>query len=216
MTRTPLAYPKIPGSSAAPLAKCFAFEKYDGTNIHWAWNFELGWHAFGTRRNRFDLDEMGIRAFHKSHVGMEGIVELFHNTLAPKLESAFKDRPAYGREDLLAFTEFYGPNSFAGKHLATDPKKLVLLDVQTGADIVPPQILLEDFGDCDLATLVYEGKLTGKFAEDVRTGKYPVFEGVVCKGGESSANLWMAKIKTNAYMHRLKQEFQDGWEAYWE
>jgi len=46
---------------------------------------------------------------------------------------------------------------------------------------------------------VYEGKLTGKFAEDMRTGKYVVEEGMVCKGGTGGTDLWMAKIKTYAY-----------------
>lgn len=63
MPRIKLAYPKIPDSRAAPLEKCIAFEKYDGTNLHWVWEPELGWYAFGTRRNRFDLDDRGIAAF---------------------------------------------------------------------------------------------------------------------------------------------------------
>jgi hypothetical protein len=58
--------------------------------------------------------------------------------------------------------------------------------------------------------------LTGKFADDVRTGKYGVAEGVVCKGGEGGPDLWMAKIKTHAYLERLKRAFADRWEEYWE
>ena len=68
MARIQLSHPKIPGSAAAPLEQCVAFEKYDGTNIHWAWNREIGWHAFGTRRNRYDLDTHGEREFHASKV----------------------------------------------------------------------------------------------------------------------------------------------------
>jgi hypothetical protein len=52
--------------------------------------------------------------------------------------------------------------------------------------------------------------------EDVRDGKYGVAEGVVCKGGSDPSNLWMVKIKTSAYMQKLKQTFQKDWEAYWE
>jgi hypothetical protein len=64
--------------------------------------------------------------------------------------------------------------------------------------------------------VVYEGKLTGQFAEDVRRGKYGVAEGVVCKGGRGGPDVWMAKIKTYAYTERLKQAFAERWEEYWE
>jgi hypothetical protein len=39
---------------------------------------------------------------------------------------------------------------------------------------------------------------------------------VVCKGGSGAADTWMVKIKTYAYMERLKQAFADRWEEYWE
>ena len=42
-----LHYPKIPSSSKpAPIGKCVAFEKLDGTNLHWCWDRDFGWHAF--------------------------------------------------------------------------------------------------------------------------------------------------------------------------
>jgi hypothetical protein len=41
-------------------------------------------------------------------------------------------------------------------------------------------------------------------------------EGVVCKGGMGGDDLWMVKIKTHAYMERLKNAFADRWEDYWE
>ena len=33
---------------------------------------------------------------------------------------------------------------------------------------------------------------------------------------KTPTTLWMAKIKTNSYMERLKSEFQDNWKNYWE
>ena len=82
--------------------------------------------------------------------------------------------------------------------------------------MIGPKQFCADFGHLHVARVIYEGKLTGKFAEDVRTGKYGVSEGVVCKGGLGGGKLWMAKIKTYAYMERLKQAFADRWEEYWE
>jgi len=54
-----LHYPKIPGSRDAPGGRCVAFEKYDGTNLHWDWDRDFGWHAFGTRRDSFNLTSIG-------------------------------------------------------------------------------------------------------------------------------------------------------------
>ena len=115
------------------------------------------------------------------------------------------------------FTEFLGPNSFAGLHRADDPKRLVLFDVWAeGFGMLGPRQFVADFGRLSSARVVYEGKLTGQFAEDVRTGKYGVAEGVVCKGGRGGPDLWMVKIKTYAYQARLKQAFAERWEDYWE
>lgn len=116
----------------------------------------------------------------------------------------------------VAFTEFFGPNSFAGRHQPDDPKQLVLFDVQTGAGIIGPKQFVTDFGNLSSARVVYRGRLTGKFADDVRQGKYDVTEGVVCKGGAGGDDLWMVKIKTHTYLEKLRQAFQDRWEDYWE
>jgi hypothetical protein len=51
---------------------------------------------------------------------------------------------------------------------------------------------------------------SGEFIERFGTG-----EGVVCKGGEGHGR-WMAKVKTDAYLRRLRAFFQDDWQRYWE
>ena len=49
-----LYYPKMPASEKAPFGeRCIAFEKLDGTNLHYCWDKDFGWHAFGTRRDQF-------------------------------------------------------------------------------------------------------------------------------------------------------------------
>jgi hypothetical protein len=82
--------------------------------------------------------------------------------------------------------------------------------------MIGPRQFVDDFGHLSIARVIYEGRLTGKFAEDVRTGKYNVAEGVVCKGGTGGEDLWMAKIKTYAYLEKLKKAFGERWEEYWE
>jgi hypothetical protein len=55
--------------------------------------------------------------------------------------------------------------------------------------------------------------LADRFGDPLADG---VVEGVVCKGGSGGVDVWMVKIKTYAYMERLKQAFADRWEEYWE
>jgi len=213
-----LHYPKIPGSRGCPSDRCIAFEKYDGTNLHWDWDRDFGWHAFGTRRDQFNMLPDTIDRFVCVHEHLREAPELFLGTLARELEQVFRDSPSYHPfNSLKVFTEFLGPNSFAGLHKADDPKRLVLFDVWAERfGMIGPRQFVADFGHLDIARVVYEGKLTGKFTEDVRTGKYGVAEGVVCKGGKGGTDLWMAKIKTEAYLERLKAAFADRWEDFWE
>lgn len=210
-------YPKIPGSRNAPDGRCIAFEKYDGTNLHWDWDCDFGWHAFGTRRDVFNLTAAGIKLFEQQHAHLAQAVDVFLATLADGVEAIFREQPAYSEiQSFKVFTEFLGPNSFAGLHKADDPKELRLFDVLSEPGrMIAPQPFVVDFGHLRIARVVYEGKLTGKFTEDVRTGKLGVSEGVVCKGVRGD-DVWMVKIKTHAYMERLKQAFTDRWEDYWE
>jgi RNA ligase len=213
-----LYYPKIPGSRDAPPGRCVAFEKYDGTNLHWDWDREFGWHSFGTRRDEFDLSEAGVARFTASHSHLHQCVGVFHSTLAGGLESVFTAHKSFSEfAGFRVFTEFFGQNSFAGLHQSDDPKRLVIFDVSAKLlGMLGPERFVADFGHLPIARVVYRGKLTGQFAEDVRIGKYGVAEGVVCKRGSGGPDLWMAKIKTYAYLEKLKRAFGERWEDYWE
>lgn len=185
---------------------------------HWGWDRDFGWHAFGTRRDEFTLTDAGVGQFARRHAHLRQCVEVFRRTLAEGVERVLLDHPGYrGFQAVKVFTEFLGPNSFAGLHREGDPKELRLFDVLAEpAGLVGPRRFVADFGHLHSARVVYEGKLTGKFAEDVRVGRYGVGEGVVCKGGLGGGDLWMAKVKTYAYLERLRQAFADRWEDYWE
>lgn len=215
MARVPLVYPKMPNASAAKLEKCIAFEKYDGTNLHWVWERELGWYAFGTRRDRYDLDAVGIGDFADSHSGLEQAPGLFREKLETQLTPILAERNFYGSGELTVFTEFLGANSFAGQHAESDEKQLVLLDVLTHDGFLSPFEFAEQFESVPCARVVHRGKFNGQFAANVREGKFDVREGVVCKGGETG-EVWMVKIKTNEYMLRLKDSFANDWHDYWE
>jgi hypothetical protein len=213
-----LHYPKIPDTRNCPAGRCVAFEKYDGTNLHFDFDGDFGWHAFGTRRDAFNLTDEGVRQFHQAHPGLDDCVTLFHATLADGLEHVFRNNPCYTSfAAFQAFAEYLGPGSFAGMHRAAEPKQLVLFDVRAeGFGLIGPEPFVADFGHLRSARVLYTGRFTGQFAEDVRRGKYGVAEGVVVKGGAGGPDLWLAKIKTYAYREKLQQAFAERWQDYWE
>jgi hypothetical protein len=195
-----------------------AFEKLDGTNLHWDWERDFGWHSFGARRDEFDLSPAGIARWAAAHPNLVGCVDSFRATLVGGLEQVFRSGGWY--ENFTAFrvfTEWLGPQSFAGLHRAGDVMETVLFDVEAiGFGLIGPEQFVRDFGHLRSARVVFRGKFTGQFAEEVRRGKYGVKEGVICKGGTGGSDLWMAKIKTMAYLERLKEAFGERWEDYWE
>ncbi len=213
-----LHYPKMPGSRNCPAGRCVAFEKYDGTNLHWDWDRDFGFHAFGTRRDAFNLTTDGVARFIAAHPNLVGCVYIFQATFVAEVDRMLRDHPTYRDfPSAKVFTEFVGPNSFAGLHRAGDPMQLVLIDVMVEPfGMIGPHQFVADFGPLPSARVLYTGRLTGKFAEEVRTGKYDVAEGVVCKGGTGGPDFWMVKIKTYAYLEKLKKAFGAKWEDYWE
>jgi hypothetical protein len=212
--KTKLVYPKIPDTLECPLRQCVAFEKYDGTNIHWVLQPLYGWIDFGTRRDRFAVTNGGVRQFEQAHPELAGINELWDQD--SKLEFFLMDNPKYNTaKEIIVFTEYFGPNSFAGQHDPKDTKQLVIFDIQVDGNIIPPDQFIEDFKQFNIARIVYQGKFSGQLFVDVRKGKYDVKEGVVVKGLVGK-EVYMAKIKTEAYLDRLKDKFQDNWKEYWE
>lgn len=209
-----LHYPKMPGSTGAPSAKCVAFEKLDGTNLHWCWHCDFGWHAFGTRRDEFDRGPAGVAAFAEAHPGLGVADALFEDALAGPLEALLRrEFPQF--EEVKAFAEYVGPNSFAGAHDPRDEKRVVLFDVWAeGYGFVGPERFCEAFASLPLPRVLYRGKLSGAVLESVRAGAFGVSEGAVCKGGTGGADAWMVKVKTYAYLARLKASFGARWEDY--
>lgn len=114
-----LQYPSILGASKAPIGKsCVAFYKYDGSNLRWEWSPKKGWNKFGTRRQMFDSSALVFR----------DAIPLFMDTLADEIVRRTKQ--INGKiVRITAFTEFFGPNSFAGQHVEDDVKELKLFDV---------------------------------------------------------------------------------------
>jgi hypothetical protein len=197
-------YWEIPGPSKAPHAPCIAFDKLDGSNLRFEWSKKRGWYKFGTRKRLFD----------KSDEEYGCAIQIFQDTYADDIVEVFKKNKAYrGVQQAIVFCEFYGPNSFAGQHVETDPKELMLFDVSIHKKgIVLPREFINHFGHLKTPTVIYEGNFNKQLFQDVRDGKYSVTEeGVVCKGvllgkkKNPQHGLWMSKIKTKKWFERLQQ-----------
>ncbi len=199
-----LVYPKIPENSNKFFGKCIAFEKYDGTNLHWKWDPQYGWLGFGTRRTHFSLTREGIKDFSQEHSELAEAPHIFNEGLRDKLTMFFCINSAKRLHNITVFTEFYGPNSFAGNHDANDEHKLILIDVMFNGILIAPELFNQEYSQFGSAQIVYKGKYNGQFAEDVRKGKYNINEGVVVKG-MVGGEVFMTKIKTNDYLKRLRR-----------
>jgi len=198
-----LLYPKIPENSDKFHGKCYAFEKYDGTNLHWKWNKEDGWHLFGTRRTQFTLNAKGIAGFQFNHIECRNAPDLFNERLRDKLTMFLCKHGIFSNYEVIVFTEFHGPKSFAGGHEIDDDHELTIIDVMLNGKLMEPEMFNQYFQKFGSARVVYHGKYSGQFAEDVRNGKYNVNEGVVVKG-IVDGEVFMTKVKTKDYLKRLK------------
>ncbi len=197
-----LSYPSIPSYKQTVIGEpCIAFYKYDGSNLRWEWTPKKGWHKYGTRNHLFD----------RTTTPYNQAIPYFHDMMADDIVNKVVADQGRKPERIVAFTEFFGPSSFAGWHDETEEKQLVLFDVSVyKKGFYPARQFVKMFNQFPfMADVVYEGVMNYPFINDVRTGKYAVVEGVVCKGVD-----WTCKIKTQTYLDRLKNRFGDDWEKF--
>jgi hypothetical protein len=204
-------YCSIINSSRAPRKYCIAQKKYDGSNIRAKYTSKEGFCLFGTRTQLID----------ETTEFWNEIISIFQATHAKPLTELFKTKDFRDFREITVFGEFFGENSFAGRHEA-EPHKIVVFDVLLGHKqhkLIPPREFHKVVGSItEVPEVVYEGNLSDAFIADVRNGSYGTDEGVICKGIEKTGaffgGTWMCKIKTMAYLEKLKQNFADDWEKY--
>jgi hypothetical protein len=187
-----------------------AFDKLDGSNIRAVWDHKKGWHLFGSRRRLLD----------PSQPLLGRAIQLVQDSYSDGLAKALASQ---GTREATAYFEFLGPHSFAGLHdpevlkvPTNEPFRVVLIDVNIHRrGLVSADELIDRFGHLGIPRVVHRGELTCEFIEEVRADRFGTPEGVICKGGEGHQR-WMAKVKTTAYLRRLKAFFQGDWGRYWE
>jgi len=190
-----------------------AFDKLDGSSFRAKWTPKQSFSVFGTRTQLIDettsfWGEMP-RIFKKTHAELLDALlrQTFHN-----------------EREITLFGEFLGVSSFAGNHNPAEPHRIVIFDALIGHKnhyFLKPKEFIKLFSPVvEIPRVVYEGNLNDSFIADVRANKFNLSEGVVCKGlvtnGAYMGKVWMCKIKTQAYIDRLKQTFGNEWEKYGE
>lgn len=199
-------YWEIPGPSKAPKEHCIAFRKLDGSNIRYEYSKKRGWYKFGARHRMID----------KSDEQFGDAISLFLNRYGDSIPKIIKDDKKYrGVTNFVAYCEYFGPSSFAGWHKEDEEKEVILFDIWIHKKgFVLPRDFVNDFGSLKTPDVIYEGNFNTQFVEDVKNGKYLVGEGVVAKGvikgiKNTPNGIWMAKVKTKAWIEELKRRYKD-------
>lgn len=178
----------------------YAFDKLDGSNIRAEWNPKRGWYKFGTRNTMIDERDLQFG----------GAITLFLNKYGDSLPKVFRTNKSYKRiESFVVFAEYFGDQSFAGRHIDSDPKDIILFDVdQYKHGFVTPKNFVEDFGHLHIPNIIYKGPYTMDFVQDIRNNKHKLKEGVIVKGVFKTKNkkdeVWMVKVKTLEWLQKVK------------
>lgn len=207
-----IEYPSIINSSKAPRKACIAFDKLDGSNFRAKYTQKKGFNVFGTRTQLID----------QTTPFWSEMVEVFERDHQEELTKLFKsDKDLRDFREIIVFGEFLGDNSFAGHH-ENEPHRIVIFDIMVGHKLrkflKPREFIKKLDGVVEIPKVIYEGNLNEEFIQNVRDNVYNLQEGVICKGVETSGafcgGVWTCKIKTNAYLQKLKERFKEDWEKY--
>lgn len=199
------AYPSVEYYNKGIMgAHVIAFNKLDGQNIRVEWTKNKGWNKFGTRTSMFD----------ETNKQFGDVIPVFKEKYSDALEEIFLRNKNYrNTKNFVVFLEWFGENSFSGKHHEGDKMDLVLFDVAPGDytnnSFIEPKQFVKDFKFVHIPEVIYEGPLTEEFINDVKTGKYNLKEGVMCKGVslDGKRDVWIVKIKTNEWLNKVKERF---------
>ncbi len=189
------AYPSISKKVLADHS-IYAFDKIDGSQIRAEWTRKHGFCKFGSRRVQIN-DGHPLKE-------SENIIQ---SKYGDDLSRIFYDEKL---DKVLCFFEYFGPNSFAGKHNEEEDHDAILFDVNIyKRGILDPTDYLKLVGHLEIARLLYTGRAETNFEMSVKDGTLEgmTFEGVVCKGKNPKKTPMplMFKIKTEAWLQKLRE-----------
>lgn len=174
----------------------YAFDKLDGNNIRAQWTSKRGFYKFGSRHQLID----------ENNEQFGEAISLVRDKYENDLNIIFKKNRW---RDVVCFFEYFGPNSFAGRHNPDDIKTVVLLDVNPYKEgILEPKAFIKLFKHLDIPKVLYEGSVNSILIDSVKNSLLDgmTFEGVVCKGanGKKTKIPTMFKIKSLAWLEKLR------------
>lgn len=176
--------------------KVYLFDKLDGSNLRAEWSLKhKKFTKFGSRTVLLDTSHEILGP------GVELITqhfqELFNQVFIPLRTLK-----------VIGFFEFFGPNSFAGRHSPEDIKQVKLIDLNLHPQgIIIPKKFLQLTPLMPTAQLLYQGPLTAEIVDQIKQGTLPgmTFEGVIGKMDSGTPGLpKMFKIKNEAWINKLK------------
>ena len=192
-------YPKILHYTKGPFGQnCYAFYKHDGSNFRAEWSKKRGWYKYGTRNVMVD----------KNTPLFGDAIEIFLDKYGEDIDNIFRKK--YKSVDsFVVFAEFFGENSFAGKHVDEDKKDMILFDVnQYKKGFISPDEFVGNFGNLDIPKVIYKGIYNHELIKSVKENILELEEGLVCKGTYKTKGkdvIWMSKIKTNEWIRKVKE-----------
>jgi len=191
-------YPSIPqsiGQKFREMPHAFVFDKLDGSSMRAEWTLKQGWWKFGKRQGLVD----------DSNQALTEAPGLFLQQMGEPLERVAVE---HKWRHLIVFFEFWGDQSFAGRHIDGDVRHLTLFDADRDKKgIISPKEFRELFeGKVDTARFLGNYNWTRGFVERIYQGDLEgiTFEGVVGKVGERH-KLIRAKAKTQAWLNKVKE-----------
>jgi hypothetical protein len=192
-------YPSIPSKINGEL-DIYAFGKLDGSNIRVEWSPKSGFSKFGTRKRLLSEKD--------DHLGRA--VTIFKKEWEAHLPKIFARQRWH--HNVVLFFEFFGDKSFAGYHFDDDNHQLVLIDVDVyKKGLISPRDFVDIFGALPIPQVLYRGKCNSSFIESVRASKLEgmPFEGVVCKAHHPKRGNIMFKVKSQAWLNKVKEKYGD-------
>ena len=189
------SYPSIP-KDFQEIPGAYIFDKLDGSNLRFEWTRKNGFFKYGTRHRLLDETDQVFG----------GAIQIWQNNWAQPLTDIFRTMRL---DKATAFAEFYGPSSFAGNHVAEEPKTLTLFDVCVHPrGFLDPRDFLKFFGHLDIAKFLGTFNWTSGFIEEVYMNKIPgvTFEGVVGKHGGFTKAI-RAKAKTSQWIEKIRNTY---------
>lgn len=182
-----------------------AFDKLDGSNLRFEMSQKRGFYKFGTKKTTIDAnsDPFGFA------------IKLFLDKYNNDLLRIFKEKQYRDVQSFVCFAELVGRRSEFGQHdFQNDVFDIVLFDIhQYKRGLIAPREFVKNFGHLHIPTVVYDGSLNKEFVNEVKTNKFGLAEGVVCKGEtktkKGKPQLYYCKIKTNDWLDKLKNNQPD-------